>query len=69
MPLVLHMYYLSFLRLRKAFVDILDVDKGPCEVVSLLDASDPSCLCGEAGGAVEIFICWFNAGDFVDVVD
>ena len=35
-------------------VDILDVDKGPCEVVSLLDAFEAGCLCGQTGDAMEI---------------
>ena len=49
-----HMSFLCFLQLGKYFVDILDVDKGPCEVVSLPDAFEQGCLCGETGGAVEI---------------
>ena len=67
--LVAHISFLSLLRLRKEFLDILDVAKGPCEVVALSGAFDPGCLCGEAGGAVEISNFWFDAGDLVDVVD
>ena len=54
MALVAHVSFLSFFRLGKEFVDILDSDKGPCEVVALSDALGTGCLCGEAGGAVKI---------------
>ena len=60
---------MSFLQIRKEFVDIIDVDKGPCEVVALSGALETGCLCGESGDAMEISNFWFDAGDLVDVVD
>ena len=69
MVLVAHMYFLSFLRLGKKILDILDVDKGPCEVVVLSDDFETGYLCGETGGAVEISNFWFNTGDLVEIVD
>ena len=60
-----HMSVLCFLQLGKYFVDILDVDKGPCEVVSLSDAFEPCFRFGETGGALEISNCWFDAGELV----
>ena len=50
-------------------VEILDVDKGLCEVVALSDAFEPGCFCGETGGAVEISNFWFDDGELVDIVD
>ena len=69
MALVAHMSFLSFLLLWEKNVDIIDVDKVPCEEVAHLDAFVPGCLCGETGGTVEISNCWFNAGDIKDVVE
>ena len=69
MALVSHVSFLSSLRLGKEFVEILDSDKGPCEVVALSDAFDPGCLCEENGGAVEILSCWFDTGELVDIVN
>ena len=48
--------------------DILDVNKGPCDIVALSDDFGPGCLLGESSSAVEIPNCWFYAGELVDVV-
>ena len=69
MALVAHVSFLNLLRLGKEFVEILDSDKGPCEVVDLSDNIEPGCLCGEAGGSMEVLNFWFDDGEIVDIVD
>ena len=69
LALVAHVSFLGLLQLRKKIVDILDGDKGPCEVVALSDALEPGCLCGEFFGAVKISYCCFGSGELVYVVD
>ena len=65
----LRIYPFEFPPTRENFVEILDVDKGTCDVFTLSDAFELSCLCGETGGSVEIWNFVINAGDIVDIVD
>ena len=49
LALVAHVSLLSFLRLRKVFVDIIDCDEGRVQVVAVVDDFEP---CG-FGGKIE----------------
>ena len=50
-------------------VEIIDGEEGTCEVVSHMDAIDPSCFGWYTWVAVEIVDFLFDGGELVDSVD
>ena len=60
---------LRFLRLGEIFVDILNIDDGPQQVVIVTDALEPGGLGGETCRTMEVAYGFFDAGEFVHIID
>ena len=54
---------------KKKLVEILDVEEGPCEVVSHTYDIDPSCFSEETCGASEIADCSFDGRYLIENFD
>ena len=63
------MPFLRFLRLGEIFVDILNIDDGPRQVVIITDALEPGGLGGETCRTMEVVYGFSDAGEFVHIID
>ena len=64
-----HVVFLGFLPLKKKLVDVNYVDEGPGEIVVIPDAIEPVGFGWESYGVMEVAHFFFNAGQFVDIID
>ena len=60
---------LRFLRLGGIFVDILNIDDGPRQVVIVMDALEKGGLGGETCRTMEVAYGFYDAGEFVHIID
>jgi hypothetical protein len=60
---------LSFLGFREVLCDVLYIDEWPGEIISFAKSLEPGGFCWEARRAMEVPNGWFNAGEFVYVVE
>ena len=60
---------LRFLRLGGIFVDILNIDDGPRQVVIVADALEPGGLGEETCRTMEVAYGFFDVGEFVHIIN
>ena len=60
---------LNFLWIRKVFVDIVDCDEGPCQVVAVADAFETCGFGGKTSSDVEIPDCALDIGKLIDAMN
>ncbi len=64
-----HVPLLSFLGFREVLCDVFYIDEWPGEIISFANSLEPGSFCWEARSAMEVPNGWFNAGEFVYVVE
>jgi hypothetical protein len=67
--LAAHVPLLSFLGFREVLGDVFYIDEWPGEIISFADSLEPGGFCWEACRAVEVLNGWFDAEEFVYVVE
>jgi hypothetical protein len=69
LALVAHLPLLSFLGFGEVLGNVFYIDEWPGEIISFADSLEPGGFCWEARCAVEVLNGWFDAGEFVHVVE
>ncbi len=67
--LATHVPLLSFLGFREVLGDVFYIDEWPGEIIFFADSLEPGGFCWEACCAVEVPNGWFDAGEFVYIVE
>ncbi len=67
--LAAHVPLLSFLGFREVLCNVFYIDEWPGEIISLVNSLEAGGFCWEAHRAMEVPNGWFNAGEFVYVVE
>jgi hypothetical protein len=69
LALAAHVPLLSFLGFREVLCDIFYIDEWPGEIISYANSLEPRGFCWAARRAMEVPNGWFNAGEFVYIVE
>jgi hypothetical protein len=69
LALAAHVPLLSFLGFREVLGNVFYIDEWPGEIISFADSLEPGGFCWEACRTVEVPNGWFDAGEFVYIVE